>query len=199
MSKRRSPQRIHDASAYALHLTPWRETSVIVKVWSRAHGLVLAVGKGAKRPQSNLRTVLHTFQPLRLSWTGRAEVKTLTGAQVAGFLPMPARNYMSGWYLNELILKLVPREDPHPILYDAYEQALLGLAVERPLSATLRQFEWVLLREVGYGLDGPMPDFEDPQAVEIVRARLRERLDQTLADTALQSREVMLGLRQYAS
>ncbi|MFW8565719.1 DNA repair protein RecO [Orrella sp. 11846] len=196
MSNRRGSTRILDAQAFVLHVTPWRETSVIAKIWSREYGLILAAAKGAKRPYSGLRTILQTFQPLRLSWAGRNEVRTLTQAEIAGFLGMPASNLMSGWYLNELILRLVPREDPHPLLFDAYEQTLGLLSQKAPLNQTLRRFEWILLREVGYGLDGPMPDFTDAADLEIIRPQIRARLDDSLAEAPLQSRIVMQGLHQ---
>src|SRR5690625_2071801 len=144
------------------------------------------VAKGAKRPHSVLRPVLNAFQPLSLSWSGAGEVKPLTRAESAGIQPLRGRAFMSAWYMNELLMRLLPREDAHPVLYDAYETALSGLsawggsgsAPEQP--ATLRRFEWTLLQETGYGLDGPEPEFDNPDLEPALRQRLRARLDDIL-------------------
>lgn len=193
---RRQQTRIVDADGFVLHTTAWRETSVIAKVFSREHGVLLIAAKGAKRPFSGLRTVLQSFQPLLLSWTGRSEVKTLTHAETRGVLLMPSNSLMSGWYMNELILKLCGREDAHPTLYDAYADALVRLATGQPQAMTLRRFEWILLRESGYGLDGPVPDFDDPRQSEALRLRIRTHLEQNLPEIDLLSRRVMMSLRQ---
>ena len=109
-----------------LHATAWRETSLIVQTFSRDHGCVAMVAK--KRPYSVLRPVLSAFQPLLLSWTGNGEVKTLTRAEIMGIRPLGGTALMSAWYMNELLLRLLPREDAHPLLYDAYDMALQQLS-----------------------------------------------------------------------
>ena len=98
-----------------LHATAWRETSLIVQTFSRDHGCVAMVAKGAKRPYSVLRPVLSAFQPLLLSWTGNGEVKTLTRAEIMGVRALSGTALMSAWYMNELLLRLLPREDAHPL------------------------------------------------------------------------------------
>ena len=109
---------------------------------------------------------------------------------------MPSNALMAGWYMNELILKLFAREDAHPALYAAYAQALARLASGYPQAMTLRRFEWVLLRESGYGLEGPLPDFDDPGQAESLRLRIRRHLEEYLPDVELMSRKVMMSLRQ---
>lgn len=192
----RQQSRITDSGCYVLHTTAWRETSVIAKVFSREHGVLLVVAKGAKRPYSGLRTVLQSFQPLLLSWSGRGEVKTLTNAEARGIHLLPSRVLMSCWYMNELILKLLPREDAHPRLFDAYEAALRDLVQGESQASTLRRFEWVLLREIGYGIDAHAPDFNDSSQAESLRILIRTQLDQYLPNADLMSRKVMLSLRQ---
>ena len=145
-----------------LHASAWRETSLVVQAFAREHGCLALVAKGAKRPYSVLRPVLSAFQPLSLSWTGGAEVKTLTRAEPAGVRPLGGGALMSAWYMNELLLRLLPREDAHPVLFDAYDAALAQLAGGSRAAGALRRFEWILLRETGYGLDEDDPDFEDP-------------------------------------
>lgn len=157
------------------------------------------VAKGAKRPHSILRPVLSAFQPLSVSWSGAGEVKTLTRADCIGVLPLQGRAFMSGWYMNELLLRLLPREDPHPVLFDAYQTALEHLAgiADAPERLTtpgvLRRFEWILLQETGYGLDRHMPDFSDPEQEREVRPLLREHLDELLGRPLL-TRKVLMDL-----
>ncbi|MCZ4329258.1 DNA repair protein RecO [Castellaniella denitrificans] len=194
----RRGQRILDARGYVLHASPWRETSLIVQAFTRDHGCVALVAKGAKRPYSALRPVLVGFQPLWLSWTGSTEVRTLTRAESGPVRLLDGRAMMSGWYMNELILRLLAREDPHPGVFDAYEAALDVLAGsrERPHAAVLRRFEWLLLEQAGYGLDAPMPDFEQAGAGPSLRQALRERLDEVL-DAPLRTRQVLMELQRY--
>lgn len=194
MSKR--AQRIQDTAAYLLHSAPWRETSLIVQIFSREHGIVALAAKGAKRPHSVLRPVLSAFQPLLLSWSGAGEVKTLTRAECAGIHPLSGRAFMSAWYMNELLLRLLPREDPHPVLYDAYDEALRQLASQSSAASALRRFEWVLLNETGYGVSEAPPDFDDVQAEPALRQALRARLNELLGRPLL-TRKVLMELQRY--
>ncbi|WP_066455485.1 DNA repair protein RecO [Castellaniella caeni] len=191
-------QRVQDAPGYVLYASPWRETSLIVQCFSRDHGLMALAAKGAKRPYSVLRPVLVAFQPLWLSWSGAAEVRTLVRAEAGPVRLLAGRAMMSAWYLNELILRLLGREDPHPGVYDAYEMALDQLADPRARShaPALRRFEWLLLAQAGYGFDQPDPDFDDPALEPILRQQLRERIDQLL-EAPLRTRQVLLDLQRY--
>ena len=189
--------RVHETPGYVLHATAWRETSLIVQAFSRDHGWVTLVAKGAKRPHSVLRPELSVFQPLLLSWSGATEVKTMTRAECAGVHPLPGPAMMSCWYMNELMFRLLPREDPHPGLFDAYVIALQQLAAGQTAAGALRKFEWTLLKETGYGLDQEPPDFDDAQQEPQLRARLRERLAEHLAGRPLATRQVLLALQRY--
>ena len=189
--------RVHETQGYVLHATAWRETSLIVQAFSRDHGWVTLVAKGAKRPHSVLRPALSVFQPLLLSWSGGTEVKTMTRAECAGVHPLPGPAMMSCWYMNELMFRLLPREDPHPGLFDAYVIALQQLAAGQTAAGALRKFEWTLLKETGYGLDQEPPDFDDAQQEPQLRAQLRERLAEHLAGRPLATRQVLLALQRY--
>ena len=149
-------ERRDEQAAFVLHTYPYRETSVIVEALTQQHGRVALVARGAKRPRSELRGVLQAFQPLTLSWAGTGELKTLVRAEWRGGMPLPGgAALLCGFYLNELLLKLLPREDPHPLLWAAYASALQALTGDpRPAaqSATLRRFELRLLAELGYAL-----------------------------------------------
>lgn len=190
-------QRIHHVPAYMLHASAWRETSLIVQIFSREHGNVAMVAKGAKRPYSALRPVLAAFQPLVVSWSGGGEVKTLTRAELAGIRRLGGRSLMSAWYMNELLLRLLAREDPYPGVYDAYDAALQALEQPGSAASALRRFEWTLLEETGYGLGGEMPAFEVPAEERRMRPVLRAHLDELLG-RPLRTRQVMLELQRYS-
>ncbi|HSV21077.1 MAG TPA: DNA repair protein RecO [Casimicrobiaceae bacterium] len=149
-------ERRDDQAAYVLHAYPYRETSLIVETFTAEHGRVGLVARGAKRPRSEMRGLLQAFQPLALSWAGTGELKTLVKAEWRGGLPLPAgAALLCGFYLNELLLKLLAREDPHPALFVHYEDALHALTDEAAPGAQaviLRRFELRLLAELGYAL-----------------------------------------------
>lgn len=149
-------QRVDGAAAYLLHAYPYSETSLILEVFARDHGRLAMLARGARRPRAALRGVLHAFQPLELGWFGGGEVKTLAKAEWLGGIPLlQGEGLLLGYYLNELLLKLLPREDAHAVLFDAYASALAALsrgATSATTSAELRRFEKTLLRELGYGL-----------------------------------------------
>ncbi len=147
-------ERITDQPAFLLHSVPYSETSLVLDVLTRDYGRVALLAKGAKRPRSALRAVLLHFQPMLVAYTGRNELRTLTGAEWQGGLDSPrGAGLMSAFYLNELLMRLIAREDPHPEVFDGYEQALRDIAAELPLESTLRRFEWLLLRETGVAPD----------------------------------------------
>jgi len=145
-----------DQAGYVLHAYPYRETSVIVEAFTAAHGRVGLVARGAKRPRSELRGLLQAFQPLTLAWAGSGELKTLVKAEWRGGLPLPGgAALLCGFYLNELLLKLLAREDAHAALWNDYASALRALTADATpagQAATLRRFELRLLAELGYAL-----------------------------------------------
>ncbi len=112
------------------------------------------IAKGARRPRSGIRGLIRQFQPLQLSWFGKAELRTLGGVEWdAALVPLLGMGILCGFYLNELLLKLVAREDPHEQLYDAYRDVLPKLAQGSSVEPLLRSFELTLLRELGYALN----------------------------------------------
>jgi len=146
-------RRTHLEPAWLLHHRPWSDTSRILELMTRGHGRVTLFAHGVRRPKSPLRGVLRPFVPLLVSWSGRPDGGTLTGAEPAGGAPGPPPGaLMSCYYLNELLLKLLAREDRHEAIFDAYAAALAELAGGAE-AAALRRFERVLLEELGYGID----------------------------------------------
>ncbi len=142
--------------AYVLHTYPFRETSLIVEVFSRDFGRMALLARGARRPRSAIRGLLMAFQPLEIAWAGKGEVLTLMKAEWQGGQPLLAGEALfCGYYLNELLMHLLPREDAHEQLYASYAEMLQRLAVDpagKVHEADLRTFEKALLQELGYGL-----------------------------------------------
>ena len=149
--------RVELEPAYVLHGRAYRETSQILELFTPGYGRVGVVARGSRRPKSALRGLLNPFQPLRASWSGRGELATLTQAEMAGVTEsLTGTTVMSGFYINELLLKLLTRNDPHPDLFAHYASLVdalsRGVAAEETL---LRTFELRLLQEIGYA-----PNFE---------------------------------------
>lgn len=145
-------RRISHEPAYVLHRYDWSESSLILEVFTRHYGRIALVAKGAKKPSSNFRPVLLPLQPLRVSFGGDAEIRTLKEAEWVGGHVMPTGDaLLSGYYLNELIIRLLARDDTNVPVFDAYASAVQVLASEHgeALEPALRAFELVLLREVG--------------------------------------------------
>jgi len=146
--------RIVGQPGFVLHSYPYKETSLIIDMFTRDHGRVGVVAKGAKRPFSKLRGVLQTFQPLSVSWSGKSELRTLIDAEwVGGMLPLERTALLCGFYLNELLVKLLARDDRHPALFDHYVSTLNQLAHGEPAQIVLRKFERALLKETGVAAD----------------------------------------------
>jgi len=147
MTKRRAD---HEP-AYVLHTYPYKETSLIVEAFARRFGRVALLARGARRPRSAMRGVLLSFHALRLSWSASAELGTLIAAEWSCALqPLAGRALMCGFYLNELLLRLLPRDDPHESLFDTYGETLQRLSQQNDLAGVLRSFEKRLLAELGY-------------------------------------------------
>ena len=143
--------RVELEPAYILHTRPYRESSLILEVFTPGYGRTGLVARGARRPKSPLRGILNSFQPLRLTWSGRGELATLAQAEQGGHSrQLRGDAVMAGFYVHELLLKLLQRHDPHPQLFGHYATLLANLADGHPVEKLLRIFELELLREIGY-------------------------------------------------
>lgn len=152
--------RVQLAPAWVLKAGPYGDTSLLVEAFSRDQGRIGLVARGARSAKSRPRALLQAFRPLLLSWNERGDLGTLTGVEAAGpALEFRGETVFSGWYLNELLLRLLQRHDAHAAVFDAYGEALATL-VEAGESA-LRRFEMQLLAELGFGLD--LPDDLEPE------------------------------------
>lgn len=138
---------------YILHQRPYRETSLLLEVFSLQHGRLGMIAKGVKRGRRNQAVLLQPFHRLNLAWSGRSELVKLTAVERSGeSLHLNARHLMSAFYLNELLMRLLHRHEPHQDLFQVYETCLLQLASADDEGRVLRIFEKYLLKCLGYGL-----------------------------------------------
>ena len=154
---------------YVLHTYPFKETSLVVELLTRDFGRVAAVAKGARRPRSAMRGMLQSFQPLVAAWSGKSELRTLHTLEWGeGLLLLQGEALICGFYLNELLLRLLPREDAHEALFDYYRQTLRNLSAGADRPASLRRFELRLLQEMGYAV--PLEQDTAGAAIEPARS-----------------------------
>ena len=145
--------RVSQEPAYVLHRHDYGETSLLLEIFSRRYGRLGVIAKGARRARSPLRSALMAFQPLMIGFSGRGELPTMTAVESAGTAPeIVGEALYCGFYLNELLLRLLHRHDPHERLYESYREALDRLGGHQNMETTLRVCEKRLLEDVGFGL-----------------------------------------------
>ncbi len=180
-----SDYRVANQPVYVLHTYPFKETSLVVELFSQQFGRIAAVAKGARRPHSAMRGMLQSFQLLSGAWSGKNELKTLHSLDWhAGLTLLKGEALMCGFYMNELLLRLLPREDAHENLFEYYDFTLKTLASiqdseegkaeeskaivhARNLAIILRRFELKLLQEMGYAV----PLLTDENDLEILAGK----------------------------
>ncbi|WP_148861943.1 DNA repair protein RecO [Marinobacter fonticola] len=146
--------KVEQEPGYVLHRRNYRETSLLVELFTLNHGRLTVVARGANSPKSPLKAQLQPFQPMLLSWRGRSDLKTLTSAEsrLGPNLSRTERLYC-GLYLNELMQRLLPPQEPHQTLFAQYIETLDELAAVADFEPTLRRFETKLVDALGYGFD----------------------------------------------
>ncbi len=140
--------------AYVLHTRPFQNTSFLVDFFTLDYGRVRAVAKGARREKSRYRSLLQLFQPLLASFSGRSELKTLTNLECnLAPIRLHGNRMFSGLYINELLTRLLHKQEEHRDLYRAYQNALVRLQSDTELETVLREFELIVLAELGYAIN----------------------------------------------
>ena len=148
---------------YVLHTYPFKETSLVTELFSKQFGRVATLAKGARRPRSAMRGQLQAFQMFSATWSGKNELKNLHGLEWADSLvTLRGEALICGFYLNELLLRLLPREDSHEALFDYYQATLKNLASTQNLATNLRRFELKLLQEMGYAVPLMVDENNEP-------------------------------------
>jgi DNA repair protein RecO (recombination protein O) len=145
--------RVHSQAAFVLHCRPFRETSLIVEVFTRDFGRLGLVARGARDIRSRRRALLLPFQLLQIGWSGKGELPLLTGIEMlSGARELVGQQRYAAFYLNELLLRLLHRHDPHEMLFDSFSDTLDALYQGEDTQQVLRRFEKRLLSDTGYGL-----------------------------------------------
>jgi len=140
-------------SSFILHRRPYRDTSLIIDLFTLEYGRISLVARGARSKKTTLSGLYQSFIPLLVSWFGRGELQTLQKIEPAGTaFNLTGKSLYSGFYINELIMRLVHRNDPHSVLFNNYFDTLKNLQTNLNVEALLRNFEKCLLQEIGYGL-----------------------------------------------
>lgn len=158
--------RVQLEPAFVLHRRAYRDTSLLLEAFSREHGRVGLVARGARQPRARWRGLLEPLQRLRLSWSGRGELVTLTDAEPDRRRVLAGECLYAGFYAGELLLRLTARADPHPALFESFDTLLSALQRTTEPGPVLRLFERDLLAEIGYGV----PLLHETEGGEPVRA-----------------------------
>jgi DNA repair protein RecO (recombination protein O) len=145
--------RVHSQSAFVLHCRPFRETSLIVEMFTRDYGRLGLVARGARDVRSRRRALLLPFQLLQIGWSGKGELPLLTGIEMLSEArELAGQQRYAAFYLNELLMRLLHRHDPHEMLFDSFCNTLDALYQGEDTQQALRRFEKRLLSDTGYGL-----------------------------------------------
>jgi len=145
--------KVEQQAAYLLHRRPYSETSLLLDIFSRDHGRLTLIAKGCRKKKTQAQGFFLPFKPLLISWTGKGELPILTSIEHQSFLPLPDKNGVNcGYYVNELLMKLLHRHDSHEELFERYNNFFYSLANGGDPNSVLRVFEKHLLREIGFGL-----------------------------------------------
>ncbi|WP_432452472.1 MULTISPECIES: DNA repair protein RecO [unclassified Agarivorans] len=142
--------------AFVLHTRPYRETSLLVQLFTLEQGKISVVARGARAKRSRWRAILQPAVPLLVGFSGKTELANLTQAEATNLaFPLFGEHLYSALYLNELLYYLLEEKTAYPRLYQQYQQSLLALAKQQPLEASLRRFELQLIAELGFALSEP--------------------------------------------
>ena len=222
---KRAVAKVLHEPAYILHSQPYRDTSLLLDVFTRHHGRVSVLAKGAKRPYTQWRaSSFQTFQTLSMSFTTKSDVKTLLDLEWVGGIPMlQGAALISGYYMNEWLRRGLARDDVHEGLFDVYQHSLADLSLSAVVehAAVLRAFEFKFLAQLGFGvpingefepmqqysinnapqvmgqtlLDMQNGNFHSPQTAQESKMLLRFWLQQHVGDKPLHTRNLLLDLQ----
>jgi len=187
-----SMRRFECQAAYILLLRPYRETSFLCELFTADYGRISVIAKGVRRPKSRGRGLLQPFIPLVISCVGRGELLTLTDFDTLCVAPvLTGRRVISAFYLNELIFRLMYREDPNPELFFCYQQALSELEKTTEVQIVLRLFEKMLLKTLGYEVQL----LKEVETGDPVRPEENYRFDPARGPILVETDNLMVGVK----
>jgi len=188
--------------AFVLHSRSYKESSLIIDLFTRDYGRVSVIAKGAKKGKRSTFGVLQPFTPILVSWIGKGELHTLTNVELNGvFKYLYGTNLLCGYYINELILRFIDKEDPYEILYAVYSEVISCLKANETIEQVLRKFECVLFQELGYGLnlsaDIQTGELVDPSKIYYYEVEHGPALEPMSDSSVKVSGETLLALDNY--
>ncbi len=147
--------RVQDQAAFILHHFPYRDTSQIIELFSRDYGRVAVVSRGSRSTKSKLKGILQPFRAIQVSWSGKGELASLNRAEEMDFqMPLLTGNALPcGFYINEILMRLLHKHDVHEDIFDAYQSLLISLSTQKDLDIQLRLFEKQLLQQLGFEIN----------------------------------------------
>jgi DNA repair protein RecO (recombination protein O) len=158
--------------AFILQYRRFRETSLIIDFLTRDFGRISLIAKGVRKSRSKTAGLLQPFIPLAISYVGKAELKTLTDVEIIQpYVEIQGTAFYSGFYINELIVCFLHKEDPHPEVFNQYGDCLISLSDQPKTEAALRNFELHLINNAGYGLQLDH-DFQNKRPVDPLKKYL---------------------------
>jgi DNA repair protein RecO (recombination protein O) len=188
--------RIYLQPAYILQQRSYRESSLIIDAFTRDFGRISILAKGVRKAKSKSQGLLQPFIPLRLTFLGKAELKTLTDVELAeSFKPLSGLGLYCGFYLNELIAAFLHKDDPHPDLFADYRQCLTDMQREGMLEALLRNFELNLIEKAGYGLQLDYDVHHDKPVEPAKKYHLDAELRPVLTEEGTYSGKTLLAIQ----
>jgi DNA repair protein RecO (recombination protein O) len=144
---------VHSQAAYILHQQNYRESSLIIDALTRDYGRISLIAKGVRKAKSKTAGVLRPFVALSLSYLGKSDLRTLTDAEMLDQTnELPGLSLYCGFYINELVCNFLHKDDPHPEVFQDYQDCLKQLALGLHIEAALRMFELNLMDNIGYGV-----------------------------------------------
>jgi DNA repair protein RecO (recombination protein O) len=182
--------RIELQPAYVLHSRPYRDTSLLVDFFTPAYGRIAAVARGVRQRKTRTRSLLNPFTRLLISLQGKTDLKLLAAVEADNhFVNLQGQQLYSGFYLNELLMRLLPEMDAHENLFESYQVSLNELQDARAVEPVLRHFELTVLEDLGYGID-----FErDAETGEVIQAQAHYRFELQKGFTRASSEESYPG------
>ena len=175
---------------FILHARLFKDSSLLLDALTKDHGRISLLAHGVRsKTRRSLRGILQPFVPLLMSWSGKTELLTMGSVEAVG-LPyyLNGKKLISGFYLNELVMRLLHRYDPHPNIYNAYKNALISLQENNSIELTLRLFEQCFLKELGYGIS--LEIFDDVEVLRKAKYLMRAALKTLLGEKIIKSREL---------
>ncbi len=187
---------IQSEPAYLLHSRPFRDTSLLVDFLTKDYGRIRAIAKGVRSPKSKNRAVLQAFIPLQINLSGKSELKTLAQVEcLRTGIPLKHKSLFAAMYLNEILVRLLHKQDADADIFTLYERTLQYLSEQTDIEPILRTFELSLLELLGYGIDFSVVSSLNAEA--IINSHFRYMAEGSFEAVSIAENSTFLGTNKY--